>query len=394
MITKFIIDKSVKNRNIEDPISRTNLGKNASFVGIFLNILLTVVKALIGFLTGSISIVADSINNLSDTASSIVSLIGISLSAKPSDEEHPYGHGRGEYLATLIVAAFILFVGFNMLKSSIDNILNPKPVGFSYVLLGILILSLGVKFWMYKFYTKVGKKINSSPLVATGIDSINDVLVTSVVIISFIFSRFTTLPIDGIAGIFVCIVILKNGIDLIREMTDELLGAQVDPETLKEIQELFLSYDEIIETHDLYIHSYGPNKKYASIDAVVRNDANIVEIHNVFDEIEHEVLDRFGFMLTTHMDLIKPENKEEEELSDILEKYTEENENILSFHDEALLDIDGKTHCIVHLVVNGNTVTTNEKEQEEKEKISKYLQGTYGECDYDIIIDKEYENGH
>ncbi len=394
MITKFIIDKSVKNRNIEDPISRTNLGKNASFVGIFLNILLTVVKALIGFLTGSISIVADSINNLSDTASSIVSLIGISLSAKPSDEEHPYGHGRGEYLATLIVAAFILFVGFNMLKSSIDNILNPKPVGFSYVLLGILILSLGVKFWMYKFYTKVGKKINSSPLVATGIDSINDVLVTSVVIISFIFSRFTTLPIDGIAGIFVCIVILKNGIDLIREMTDELLGAQVDPETLKEIQELFLSYDEIIETHDLYIHSYGPNKKYASIDAVVRNDANIVEIHNVFDEIEHEVLDRFGFMLTTHMDLIKPENKEEEELSDILEKYTEENENILSFHDEALLDIDGKTHCIVHLVVNGNTVTTNEEEQEEKEKISKYLQGTYGECDYDIIIDKEYENGH
>lgn len=247
---------------------------------------------------------------------------------------------------------------------------------------------------MYKFYTKVGKKINSSPLVATGIDSINDVLVTSVVIISFIFSRFTTLPIDGIAGIFVCIVILKNGIDLIREMTDELLGAQVDPETLKEIQELFLSYDEIIETHDLYIHSYGPNKKYASIDAVVRNDANIVEIHNVFDEIEHEVLDRFGFMLTTHMDLIKPENKEEEELSDILEKYTEENENILSFHDEALLDIDGKTHCIVHLVVNGNTVTTNEEEQEEKEKISKYLQGTYGECDYDIIIDKEYENGH
>lgn len=394
MITKFIIDKSVKNRNIEDPISRTNLGKNASFVGIFLNILLTVVKALIGFLTGSISIVADSINNLSDTASSIVSLIGISLSAKPSDEEHPYGHGRGEYLATLIVAAFILFVGFNMLKSSIDNILNPKPVGFSYVLLGILILSLGVKFWMYKFYTKVGKKINSSPLVATGIDSINDVLVTSVVIISFIFSRFTTLPIDGIAGIFVCIVILKNGIDLIREMTDELLGAQVDPETLKEIQELFLSYDEIIETHDLYIHSYGPNKKYASIDAVVRNDANIVEIHNVFDEIEHEVLDRFGFMLTTHMDLIKPENKEEEELTDILEKYTEENENILSFHDEALLDIDGKIHCIVHLVVNGNTVTTNEEEQEEKEKISKYLQGTYGECDYDIIIDKEYENGH
>lgn len=394
MITKFIIDKSVKNRNIEDPISRTNLGKNASFVGIFLNILLTVVKALIGFLTGSISIVADSINNLSDTASSIVSLIGISLSAKPSDEEHPYGHGRGEYLATLIVAAFILFVGFNMLKSSIDNILNPKPVGFSYVLLGILILSLGVKFWMYKFYIKVGKKINSSPLVATGIDSINDVLVTSVVIISFIFSRFTTLPIDGIAGIFVCIVILKNGIDLIREMTDELLGAQVDPETLKEIQELFLSYDEIIETHDLYIHSYGPNKKYASIDAVVRNDANIVEIHNVFDEIEHEVLDRFGFMLTTHMDLIKPENKEEEELSDILEKYTEENENILSFHDEALLDIDGKTHCIVHLVVNGNTVTTNEEEQEEKEKISKYLQGTYGECDYDIIIDKQYENGH
>ena len=394
MITKFIIDKSVKNRNIEDPISRTNLGKNSSFVGIFLNILLTVVKALIGFLTGSISIVADSINNLSDTASSIVSLIGISLSAKPSDEEHPYGHGRGEYLATLIVAAFILFVGFNMLKSSIDNILNPKPVGFSYVLLGILILSLGVKFWMYKFYTKVGKKINSSPLVATGIDSINDVLVTSVVIISFIFSRFTTLPIDGIAGIFVCIVILKNGIDLIREMTDELLGAQLDPETLKEIQELFLSYDEIIETHDLYIHSYGPNKKYASIDAVVRNDANIVEIHNVFDEIEHEVLDRFGFILTTHMDLIKPENKEEEELSDILEKYTEENENILSFHDEALLDIDGKTHCIVHLVVNGNTVTTNEEEQEEKEKISKYLQGTYGECDYDIIIDKEYENGH
>lgn len=394
MITEFIIKKSTKNNNLEEPITRTKLGSNASLVGIFLNIVLTIIKALIGYLTGSISIVADSINNLSDTAAGIVSIIGIFLSSKPSDEEHPYGHGRGEYLATLVVAAFILFVGFNLLRSSIDNIINPKKIEFSYVLLGILLLSIIVKFWMYKFFIKVGKKIDSSPLIATGVDSINDVLVTSVVIISFILSNFTTLPVDGIAGIFVCIFIFKNGVDLIREMTNELIGLQVNPDTIKELEELFLSYDEIIDTHDLYIHSYGPNKKFASIDAVVRNDANIVEIHDVFDEIEHHILDKYGIIMTTHMDLLKSEDVEEKKLNKLLEEYLNEsgNENILSYHDEALIDMDGEIHCIVHLVVDGNKVKSNEDESKEVEKICQYLEKTYGDCDYDIIIDREFEN--
>lgn len=391
MITEFIIKKSSKDQNFGDSFSRTKLGKTAGFVGILCNLFLALSKAFIGYITGSISIIADSINNLSDTFSSIVSVLGISLSAKASDEEHPFGHGRGEYLATLVVAALILFVGFNLLKSSIDNIINPTPVEFSYISLGVLLLSILVKFWMFKFYKTVGDKINSSPLKASSLDSLNDVLVTSVVIVSFIFSNFTDLPIDGIAGIFVCIFILKNGYDLVMDMTSELLGQTPDPKLIKDIEDIFDEYDEIIDTHDLYIHSYGPNKKYASIDAVVKNDSDIVRIHDVFTEIEHEVLDRFGFILTIHMDLIKQTTQEEMKLANVLDDYLKDNKTILSYHDEAIIDIKGETHCVVHLEVDGNIIKTNEEENSEIEKLEKYLQENYGNCDYDIIIDKVYK---
>lgn len=390
MISEFIIKKSSRGNPLEDSFVRTRLGKTAGSVGILLNLLLAISKALIGYLSGSISIVADSINNLTDTFSSIVSVLGISLSAKASDEEHPYGHGRGEYLATLVVAAVILFVGFTLVKSSVESILDPKPVEFSLVSLLVVGLSILVKFWMFTFYKTVGNKINSSPLKAASLDSLNDVLVTSVVVLSFIFSNFTSLPIDGIAGIFVSLFILKNGYDIIRDMISELLGQNPDPKLIEDITEIFKTYPEIVDTHDLYIHSYGPNRQYASIDAVVKNDSNIVRLHEVFTEIEHEVMDKYGFILTIHMDLAETSCELGNSLALTLDEYLKDHKKLISYHDETILNINGRNHCVVHLVVDGKEIKSNEEQQKEIENLTAYLKEKYGDCDYDIIIDKEF----
>lgn len=377
------------NPDYGDPQIRTKLGTGVGIVSIILNLILTGIKAGIGFITGSISVVADALNNLTDSIASLVSVLGIYFSGKASDEEHPYGHGRGEYVATLIVAFFILFVGFSLLRSSVENIINPKVVEFTWLSFGILILSILVKYWMYFFQGKIGKKINSSPLEASALDSLGDVLVTGVVALSFVLSNFTNLPIDGIGGVFVAIFILKAGYELISEMISELIGEGVDPELEDAIVEIFEFHEEILDTHDFRVHHYGHNQNYATIDAVVSPDVDITEIHDIFTEIEHEVLDKYGLMLTIHMDL-NLVSEEDCRLRRLLNKYVNENELIYSYHDEAVLETDGKTHIVVHLITKGSEVVTNEDEVREKEKLIEFLRPTFGDVDYDIIIDKIY----
>lgn len=391
MISQWIIKKLAgPNPDYKNIITRTRLGSGAGLVGILLNLALTLTKAAIGYISGSISIVADAFNNLTDTASSVVSLVGIRLSGKARDEEHPYGHGRGEYIATLIVAFVILFVGLSLLKSSFEGIINTKKLTFTWPSFIIIILSIFVKLWMYLFYQNVGEKISSSPLMAASLDSLGDVLVTSVVAFSYVLSRFIDFPVDGVGGIFVSLFILKSGYDLISETISDIIGVGPSNEFKKEIGEIFKDRKEILSTHYFQVYDYGQGSKFGTIDAVVGEDANIVEIHDIFTEIEHEVLEKYGVLLTIHMDLMCGGGAKDKELTRLLDSYLKENENILSYHDQAVICKGQEKHIMVHILADGNKITTNQDEKREIEKLSAYLYQSFGNVDFDIVLDKNY----
>ena len=392
MITEKIIEIVSKGNNDYSSVAlRTKLGAAAGFVGIIANVTLTLTKAAIGILSGSISIVADAFNNLTDTASSIVSIIGIMMSGKASDKEHPYGHGRGEYIATLIVASVIIFVSLTLFKSSVEAIINPKPIEFSLPGLLVLLLSIGLKFWMYKFYGTISKKIDSSPLKASALDSLSDVMVTSAVVFSFINSRFTSLPLDGVAGLVVSGFIFKNGYDLINETISQILGEDVDSELHKTINEIVLRHEPIIDTHDLNIHSYGPHNKYGTIDVVVPNTMNLEDVYYIFSEIEHHIMDELGVYLTIRMDIEQKTKKGDRKLIDLMKEYAMEHEYIKSFHDAKVLEIYGEKHVAVHMVVNGETIKTNVDEEREITELKDFLCTYFPDCAIDITIDRNFD---
>lgn len=392
MITNAIIKLVAgENPDYKNIITRTKLGSAAGFVGIITNVSLTLIKGTIGFASGSISVVADALNNLTDTASSIVSLVGLRLAGKAKDQEHPYGHGRGEYVATLIVALGILFVGVSLLKSSVENIINPKLVDFNWLSFGGLILSISVKYWMYFFYKNVGQKIESTTLKAASIDSLGDVLVTAIVVLSFLLSSYTDLPVDGIGGVLVSLFILKSGYDLISETISDILGVGPSQEFIGEIEELFSNRENILGTHDLQIYDYGQGVKFATIDVLVNRNSDIVCLHNIFTEIEHEILDRLGVMLTIHMDVDAVENEEEKILRKELDEYIKLNDKIVSYHDNAILEKNGEKHIMLHLVTDGKKILTNEDEEKEVKKLIKYLEKNFNCKEFNVIVDKEYE---
>lgn len=392
MITEKIISFVSKNQTDYTSVAlRTKLGAAAGLVGIITNLALTLTKAAIGYLSGSISIVADAFNNLTDMASSVVSIIGITMAGKASDKEHPYGHGRGEYIATLIVASAIIFVALTLFKSSVESIMNPEPIEFSLPGLAVLLISIGLKFWMYKFYGTVADKISSSPLKASSIDSISDVMVTSAVLFSFIASRFTDLPLDGIAGLVVSGFIFKNGYDLIKETISQILGEDADGEMHGKINDIITRHAPVIETHDLNIHSYGPHNLYATVDAVVPNDMKLEDVYYLFSEIEHHVSDELGVYLTIRMDIEDKTKPEDRKLISIIEEYAKEHSYIRSFHDAKVIEIYGKYHIDVHLVVDGNVIKTNADEEKEIEALKDYLCIYFTDCDIDVTIDRAFE---
>lgn len=397
MIPSLIVRLATRKEGFIDyknPIQRAKIGSITGIVGIIFNVLITIMKMLIGYFTNSISIIADGFNNLTDAISSLVAALGMAYAGRASDENHPHGHGRMEYLSTLTISVVILFVGLSLIKSSIETLLNPKEIQFSWVSLVVLLISVGMKYWMYLFYNDISKKIDSTTLKASAVDSISDVMVTSIVILAFFLSNLSKLPVDAIGGIIVSGFILKSGYELILEMVRELVSESVDEEVLKEIYQIFDERKEIVDTHDLNFHSYGPNNKYATIDAVVSNDMTVEEVHRVFTEIEHAILDRFQIMMTIHMDLQEEDSKEEKKLINILKKCKLENPHILSTHDEEIIDQEDKRNIIAHVVVDGNVIKTNEDEINEISKLKSILKEEFGDCEYHIFIDKDYKNGN
>ena len=301
LIKLFIRDSE----NTKDVNVRTAYGTLGSTTGIFVNLLLAGIKYFAGIISGSISVTADAINNLSDAGSSIVSLAGVKLSAKPADKGHPYGHGRLEYISALAVAVLVFLMGFELLKSSIDKIINPVPVKFNWVALIILVVSILAKLWLGMFNKKLGKKINSAPMMAVMKDCFSDCLATAVAALSIIVSAFfPSLNIDGFLGIFVAGFILLAGFNISKETLGVLLGNPPEKEYVEMIENKILSYDHIVGVHDLIVHDYGPTRRFASAHAEVPANIDIMDAHDVIDLIERDIMNEMGLLISIHMDPI------------------------------------------------------------------------------------------
>ena len=284
---------------------RTAYGNLAGAVGIVCNALLCAAKLFVGTLFGSISVTADAVNNLSDASSSIITLVGFKLSAKPADKEHPYGHARIEYLAGLAVSVLIIVIGFELARTSLDKILHPTPVAFSWLTVAVLAGSIGVKLWMAMFNRTIGRRIGSATLEATATDSRNDVISTAAVLAALVLGQATHLVLDGWMGLAVALFILYSGIGLIKETVDPLLGEAPSEELAQHIARKVLSYDGVLGTHDLMVHDYGPGRCFASVHVEMAAEKDVLESHDIIDNIERDFHDNDNIHLVIHYDPIQ-----------------------------------------------------------------------------------------
>lgn len=351
-MTDFLVKHFIKEYEHTEKVSvRTAYGVLASIVGIFCNILLFIVKFIVGLTVHSVSVMADAFNNLSDAGSSLISFVGVKIASKPADEEHPFGHGRMEYISALVVSFLVLEVGFTFLKDSIHKIKSPEILNFQMVSILILILSIGVKLWLGLFNRKLGRKIDSKVMIAMFTDSMGDVLTTSATILSLLFFHFTKINIDGFIGIGVALVVMWAGVGIAKDTLEPLLGEAVDPEDYKRIKNFVESYDGIIGSHDLIVHNYGPNRSMASIHAEVPNNADITESHEIIDRIERDAIENLGIFLVVHMDPIEIEDEHVLNIQNTTVSLIQEIDPACSIHDFRVVDGKHQINLIFDLVV-------------------------------------------
>lgn len=328
--------------NTSDPKVRESYGKLAGIVGIISNLLLCIMKIAIGLFSKSIAIIADGINNLADASSSIITLVGFKLASAPEDEDHPYGHARIEYLAGLFVSIFIIIIGFQLLKTSVEKIISPQPIVFSYTTIIILIAAIFIKLWQSFFNVAVGKKINSIALMATAADSRNDVISTSAVFISVLVSRAAGINIDGYMGCLVALFIIWSGIQLVRETSSPLLGEAPDHETVEAIMDIIRREPGILGVHDLMVHNYGPGKVFASVHIEVDADGDLMKSHDMIDNIERIVKETLKIQFVIHMDPVKTDDPLIHKMHGIIADALAPLEGVESFHDFRI--VPGPTH--------------------------------------------------
>ena len=346
-MTQLLLRLFVKNhQDTQSPAVREGYGKLAGLTGIVVNALLCAGKLLAGALSGSVSIMADAINNLSDAASSIVTLLGFKLAAKPADDAHPYGHQRVEYLAGLTVAALILLIGAELVKSSIQRILHPEAVAFTAVGAAVLLLSIAAKLWLCLFYRKLGKSIRSEALLASAADSRNDVASTAAVLAAYAFAYFTHIQIDGWAGLLVAVFILWSGVGIAKDTIDPLLGEAPDEALVHAIAQEIRSYDaRVLGIHDLIVHDYGPGRRFASVHVELDAREDVLEAHELIDNIERDVTKKLRVELVIHYDPIVTDDAEVNEVRQRVEAIVTEIDPRLSFHDFRM--VRGREHSNV-----------------------------------------------
>ncbi|MCI8521549.1 MAG: cation transporter, partial [Clostridia bacterium] len=361
-MTNFLINRFIqKNNNPASPESRAAYGKLAGTVGIFCNMILFTAKITAGLFSGSVSITADAVNNLSDASSSIISLFGFKLACRPADEEHPYGHGRYEYLAGLMVAFIIMVIGAELLRNSVMKIIHPTVVEFSWLSVGVLSFSILLKLWMMIFNNKVGRIINSKTLFAAAADSRNDVITTAAVLIAALLSRFTTLELDGIMGVLVALFILYSGFGLVRDTLDPMLGKAPDEELVNAIREKILSYSGVLGTHDLMVHDYGPGRQFASVHVEMAAEDDPIVSHEIIDSIERDFLKNDGLHMIVHYDPISTKDSQVTELREWISEQIKFLDARLSIHDLRIVKGKNRMNVIFDCVVP-NDMQIGEKE--------------------------------
>lgn len=333
-MTKWLIHRFIHDpENTGDQKVRGEYGTLGSLVGIGVNLLLALMKFLVGVFTGSVAVTADAANNLSDAGGSIVSLVSVRVAQKPMDREHPYGHGRMEYIGALGVGVLILLMGVELLKGGVESILHPEPLQFSWIPLAILLASIAGKGWLYAFYHRLGKAIDSATLLAAAKDSVSDVLATAAVVVSMLLQRFLGWPVDGWVGVAVALVVLKSGWDVCRDTVDSLLGGNPNTELGQEIIQRLMSYDSILGVHDLMIHDYGPGRCIASVHAEVPAEGNILELHEIIDRAEREIGDALHLPICIHMDPVVSGDAETDRVEAQMKESLQQISPELKLHD-------------------------------------------------------------
>lgn len=361
-MSNLLVKLFIKNsENIKDNDVREKYGFLGSVVGIIVNIILSAGKYAIGVISHSVSITADAINNLADAASCIVTLVSFRMAGRKPDKEHPFGHGRIEYIAALAVGFLVELMGYELIKSSIDKIRNPQAVEFSIPAVAVLVISILGKVWLFIFNRKLGRKIQSPAMLAVSKDSLSDTIATFAALISLVCCLFTDIPIDGYMGLIVSGFIVMSGFGILKESVGILLGAPPEKETVDELVEYILSFDEIIGIHDLVVHSYGASRTFASIHAEIPANENMLTAHDTVDNIEQEVKKRFGIELVIHMDPIETDNEKVNELKKTTVGIVSEISEELSIHDFRVVDGPTHTNLVFDVVVPHGFEMSNER---------------------------------
>lgn len=342
-MVKLLIKLFIKDsKNTDSPKVRTSYGVLSGAVGIVVNIILTVAKFLIGTMTGSISITADAINNLSDAGSSVVTLVGFKMSRKPADKDHPYGHGRIEYISALIVSFLVLMMGFELLKSSVGKIRAPEAVTFSWTAFIVLVVSILFKLWLAYFNSSVGKRIKSTANKAVVADSLSDTAATSAALISLVISRFSSLPVDGWFGAVVSCFIIYSGIGILKDTVSPLLGQPPEKDFVDKIDTEIMSYENIVGVHDLIIHDYGPGRLFASAHAEVPANVDVMKSHDTIDLIERNILKKYNLLISIHLDPVVVDDLRINHLKELTQNAVKEIDDRITIHDFRV--VDGPTH--------------------------------------------------
>lgn len=351
-MTGWLICKFIKNwEDTRNRAVREAYGMLAGAVGIAANALLCGAKFTIGIITGSVAVQADAVNNLADIGSNLMTLLSARLAGKPADREHPYGHARMEYIAALIIAFLILMVGFELGKESFDKILHPEQVEFTVATMIALAVSIAVKLWMGMFTANIGRRIESAALSAATADSLMDCISTGAILVSSLLAYFFNVNLDGYIGLAVACFVLYSGIKLVKETISPLMGEAPAPEFVKELADRITSYDGIIDTHDILIHSYGPGNVIASAHAEVNARGDVLELHELIDRIELEVGRDMGMLLTIHMDPVEVDNPDVQRAKEVIQNILEGLPIKTIFHDFRMVPGGKRNNLIFDLVV-------------------------------------------
>ena len=377
------------NGNVEAENVRIKQGERAGTVGVGVNLVLGTVKLTTGLVVNSLAVVADGVNNLSDSFSSLVTLFSFRWAGKPADREHPFGHGRVEYIAALTLSFLVMAVGLQFVKSSVARILHPVPLKFTPWAILLMFLSVFTKLLLGLFYKRVASKIRSGTLQAAAIDSFSDMAITSCVALSLVVPRFTTFPADGIIGMVVALFILYSSFRMIRATLTPLLGTSPDPDLAKDIRRTILEHEPIQGVHDLIVHTYGPEKHFASAHAEVPAGLSTTELHEVIDHVERELEETLRVSVVIHMDPVNPDSEELRVVREEVDRILEHHPSVLSMHDLRIVGQGDQKKLLFDIVLSCSCSLNRAAQEKLTQDIDKELKRTHPFYTTHITVDRE-----